>query len=86
MPSTERIDFRIDPDKKAVIQQAADMEGLSTSDFIKRTAYLCAVEKIHTHLHLRGRDAQVFAQSIIDPPKPNTRLKRAVRLSGHEAS
>ena len=83
MPSTERIDFRIDPEKKAVIQHAADMEGLSTSDFIKRTAYLAAVEKIQTHLHLSGKDAQVFAKSIIDPPKPNKRLRRAIIQSSH---
>ena len=81
MPSTERIDFRIDPEKKAVIKHAADMEGLSTSDFIKRTAYLAAVEKIQTHLHLTRQDAQVFAQSIIRSPKPNKALKRAINQS-----
>ncbi len=83
MPSTERIDFRIDPEKKAVIQHAADMEGLSTSDFIKRTAYLAAVEKIQTHLHLSEQDAQTFAKSIINPSKPNKRLRRAINQSNH---
>ena len=81
MPSTERIDIRIDPEKKAVIQQAANMEGLSTSDFIKRTAYLAAVDKIQTHVHLSGQDAKVFAQSIIRSPKPNKRLRRVISQS-----
>lgn len=79
MTATDRIDFRIDPDKKAVITQAADMEGLSTSDFVKRSAYLAAIEKVQTHLHLSGEDAVMFAQTIVKPPKSNTVLKRAFK-------
>lgn len=81
MTATDRIDFRIDPDKKAVITQAADMEGLSTSDFIKRVAYLAAIEKVQTHLHLSGEDALAFARTITKPPKSNVALKRAFRRS-----
>ena len=82
MSAVERIDFRIDPDKKAAIAQAAAMEGLSTSDFIKRVAYLAAVEKIQNHVHLSGEDAATFAESIIKPPKPNAALKRLLSGNG----
>ena len=81
MPAVERIDFRIDPDKKAAIAQAAAMEGLSTSDFIKRVAYLAAIEKIQIHVHLSGKDAELFAQSMVNPPKPNAALKRLLTSS-----
>lgn len=79
MTATDRIDFRIDPDKKAVITQAANMEGLSTSDFIKRAAYLAAIEKVQSHLHLSDEDALMFAETIIKPAKPNAALKRAFK-------
>ena len=82
MPAVERIDFRIDPDKKAAIAQAAAMEGLSTSDFIKRVAYLAAVEKIQNHVHLSGEDAATFVKSMVKPPKPNAALKRLLNGNG----
>lgn len=81
LTASKRIDFRIQEDKKAVIEEAAKLEGSTLSEFIKRVSYSRAVEVVNQHARLSDFDAKAFVRALIDPPEPNVALKRAFKRS-----
>jgi uncharacterized protein (DUF1778 family) len=78
---TERAEARLLPEQKKRIELAASIKGLSLSDFIVQHADEAATRTIqlHTSWTLDERDRDVFAQALLNPPKPNTRMKAAVK-------
>jgi uncharacterized protein (DUF1778 family) len=75
----ERIEARLQPEKKARIQRAADLEGVSLSDFVVSKAYAAAEEVIRAHevLELTERDSVRFVEALLNPPEPNEHLRAA---------
>ncbi len=80
-PKKERIEARLQPEKKARIQHAADLEGVSLSDFLVSTAYAAAEDVIRQHevLELTERDSILFVEALLNPPEPNERLRAALQ-------
>lgn len=78
---TERTEARLLPEQKKRIERAARLKGLSLSDFIVQHADEAAKKTIqeHTSWVLEDRDRDVFVQALLNPPKPGTRMKEAVR-------
>jgi uncharacterized protein (DUF1778 family) len=78
---TERTEARLLPEQKNRIEQAARIKGLSLSDFIVQHADEAAIRTIqqHTSWTLEGRDRDAFVQALLNPPRPGTRLKAAVK-------
>lgn len=78
---TERAEARLLPEQKDRIEQAAQLTGLSVSDFIVQHAVAAAVQTIqqHTSWTLSKRDRDVFLDALSNPPEPNERLKAAAR-------
>jgi uncharacterized protein (DUF1778 family) len=78
---TERAEARLLPEQKKRIELAASIKGLSLSDFIVQHADEAATRTIqlHTSWTLEERDRDLFVQALLTPPKPNARLKAAVK-------
>ena len=77
----ERLEARVSPDLKSLFQEAADMRGVTLSDFIINSVHDAAVETVEQHkiIHLNREASIQFAEALLRPPAPNARLKAAAR-------
>jgi uncharacterized protein (DUF1778 family) len=76
-----RLGFRVDADTKKQVEKAAALERRSLTDFCLTAlieATRAAISK-HETLVLSDRDREVFFDVLMHPPKPNSRLRRALR-------
>ncbi|HEV2276332.1 MAG TPA: DUF1778 domain-containing protein [Acidobacteriaceae bacterium] len=78
---TERMEARLLPEQKMRIERAANLKGLSSSDFMVQHADEAAIRTIqqHTSWTLENEDRDFFVQTLIHPPAPSSRLKSAAR-------
>ncbi len=76
-----RLGFRVDNRTKKLVERAAALERRSLTDFCLTVLLDATRETIQRHetLLLSERDREVFFRTLVHPPKPNTRLKRAFR-------
>lgn len=81
-----RIEARITPETKALIQQAADIESSTLADFLSRSAQAAAQKTIANHnvLKLNAEDSRAFVEAILNPKEPNDALKQAMRRHQQE--
>ncbi len=80
MPAkVERLEARITSRQKQLLQQAADIEGRSLSDFVVTSAQVAARRLILEHrlVDLSSRDSEAFARVLLNPPAPNAALRAA---------
>jgi uncharacterized protein (DUF1778 family) len=78
---TTRIEARVTPETKALIQQAADIESSTLADFLSKSAQAAAQAVISNHniLKLNAEDSRAFIDAILNPAEPNEALKEAAR-------
>jgi uncharacterized protein (DUF1778 family) len=77
---TERLAVRVSPDLKSLIQQAADVRGLSLTDFVTDSARAAAVATLREQqIVLSARDSLLFAQAVLESAEPNERLLAAAQ-------
>ena len=74
-----RIEARISPELKAMFQTAADIENITLSEFLTKSAREAAQDIISNHnvLKLNAEDSRAFADAILNPKEPNEVLKKA---------
>lgn len=79
--ATDRLEARVSPDLKRLFQRAADLQGVTLSDFLIASLRQAAVQTVEQHevIQLSERDAALFARVMSNPPKPNARLRAAAR-------
>lgn len=79
MTKTERLEARVPVSLKKVIQRAADLRGLTLTDFVIASLDKSARETVREHevMTLNAEDSLRVAKLLIAPPKPNAALKRA---------
>ncbi|QUS62489.1 DUF1778 domain-containing protein (plasmid) [Synechocystis sp. PCC 7339] len=77
--SMARLEARINPETKALMQKAADLEGRTLTDFVVSSAQAAACKVIERHqiLQLTLEESVVFVEALLDPPEPNNALKLA---------
>jgi uncharacterized protein (DUF1778 family) len=77
----ETIELRFRPAQLRRIKQAAEIKGMSVTDFIISTADAAAIEIIEsTGSWVFGeRDSEIFVNALLNPPKPNSRMIAAFR-------
>lgn len=77
----ERMDFRLAPEHKALIERAAAYQGETTSGYAISTLVREAQQVIREHelLTLGDRDRDRFLELLAHPPEPVDALRRAVR-------
>ena len=74
-----RIEARIAPEALAIVKRAAEIQGRSVSDFVVAAAQDAARRAIEETqiIRLSVDDQRRFADSILNPPRPNDALRRA---------
>jgi uncharacterized protein (DUF1778 family) len=83
LASSARLEARISMDLHATLKRAAELQGRTMSDFViaaVQEAARLAIEQAEV-VRLSVADQQAFAQVLLDPPKPNAALKRALARS-----
>jgi uncharacterized protein (DUF1778 family) len=75
----ERLEVRVPKKLKLLIQHAAAIQGRSLSDFLITTVEKAASDVIRENqvIQLSVQDSQAFAMALLNPPKPNKKLKSA---------
>lgn len=79
-----RLEVRLSKDKKALIDQAADLLGQSVSSFTVSTLVERARSVVdrHTVIKMSDSDRDRFLSLLDHPPAPNAALKRAAKRHG----
>ncbi|MGV2830005.1 type II toxin-antitoxin system TacA family antitoxin [Myxosarcina sp. GI1(2024)] len=79
--ATARLEARVTPEIKALIQNAADIQGRTITDFVVATVVAEARRAIEQHqtLKLNLEDSETFVNTILNPPQPNDSLQSAAR-------
>ncbi len=75
----DRLEARITAEEKALIKQAADLQGCSLTEFVVRSAQEAARKAIKEHriISLTARDTEAFINALLKSPAPSKKLKRA---------
>jgi uncharacterized protein (DUF1778 family) len=76
-----RLEARITDEQQQLFQRAADLQGRSLTDFVIATVQEKAVQTIESMeiIRLNAKESLKMAQAIINPRKPNAKLREAAR-------
>jgi uncharacterized protein (DUF1778 family) len=74
---TERMELRVSPSARRLIEKATAISGLAAGDLAYEGAR--RVLEDHDRMVLRGDDREVFLNAIANPPRPAARLVAALR-------
>ncbi|MEL7085935.1 MAG: DUF1778 domain-containing protein [Cyanobacteria bacterium J06597_1] len=71
-----RLEARVDPEIKARLQLAADLQGCTLTDFVVASTHEAALRIIerHSSIVLDRQDSEAFVDSLLNPPQPNQAL------------
>ncbi len=77
----ERLEARVSAQQKAVLQRAAELRGMTLTEFVVASSQAAAERAIQDDemIKLSVRDREVFVAALLNPPAPNERLLRAAR-------
>ena len=80
-PPSSRLDFRVSPEHKSLIERAASAQGQTVSSFAIATLVKASEEAIQTETarRLSARDARTFLSLLDSPREPNAALKAAAK-------
>jgi uncharacterized protein (DUF1778 family) len=74
----ERLEARISPAQKALLLQAAQLQGRSLTDFVVTAAQAAAEETLRAHqIMLTTRDSALLMEALLNPPPPSEQLRDA---------
>ena len=75
-----RIDVRVRPEQKELLERAALIKGMSLSAYLLSNSLEKARVEIEKHqkLVLSDRDRDLFIALMSEPPEPNQALKEAM--------
>ncbi len=74
---TERLELRVAPSAKRVIQRAMAVSGLAAGDLAYEGAR--RVLEDHQRMVLTGEDREAFLRALLNPPEPAPRLIKALQ-------
>ncbi|BDA69375.1 hypothetical protein DSM106972_036260 [Dulcicalothrix desertica PCC 7102] len=71
-----RLEARVNPEIKALWQKAADLQGVTLTDFVIASVQQAACKVIEQHqtLKLSLEDAEAFVEALKQPAIPNDAL------------
>jgi uncharacterized protein (DUF1778 family) len=80
-PPRARITARVSDNVRVTLEQAAELLGATVNQFVVQTAYQEAQRVIEREsvIRLSQKDAAKILSLLDSPPKPNKRLKDAVK-------
>jgi uncharacterized protein (DUF1778 family) len=76
-----RLEARITPSQKALLERAATLSGRTLSEFVVSSAQETAARMVREAevMSLSARDRKAFVAALLKPPAPGSRLRRAAR-------
>jgi len=82
---TARLEARVPLALKEIFQQAAQLEGVTLTDFIIMSVHQAAKQTIERHqtLALTREQSDVFLNALANPPIPNAALEAAFKRHGN---
>ncbi len=77
---TARLEIRLRPEQKELLERAAALQGASLTDFATASLATAAAKVIQLHqtIALSARDSRAFVDALLNPPEPNERLVNAL--------
>ena len=81
-----RLEARLPASVYATLKRAAELKGRSITDFVVNAAHDAARLAIEEEgiIRLSAEDQLRFAQALLDPPKPNEALRRAMQMHAQD--
>ena len=74
----DRLEIRVKPTDKKLLEEAASICGISVSSFVTLHSLKAAKEEVTSDkITLSKKDAELLASMIENPPKANAALKTA---------
>jgi uncharacterized protein (DUF1778 family) len=79
-PKSARIETRVSPEQKELIERAAAYTGRTVSDFVVAHVEVAAKKVIEEHerLHLDKTQSRMLVEALLSAKKPNKNLKQAM--------
>jgi uncharacterized protein (DUF1778 family) len=76
-----RIEARVSPKLKRLFERAAEIEGITLTDFAISSMQRAAASVVqeHTVIELSARNQRAFLEALVNPPEPNEALRKAAR-------
>jgi uncharacterized protein (DUF1778 family) len=76
-----RLEARITPDQKELIERAARVQGRTVTDFVVSALQEAAKQAIadHTVWKLTEEQQEAFIGALMDPPAPSRKLREAYK-------
>ena len=77
----QRLEARVTPDQKELIERAACVQGRTVTDFVVSALQDAAKQAIadHTVWKLTEDQQKVFIDALTNPPEPNQTLREAYK-------
>lgn len=77
---SERLETRVTPEQKELVQQAAALQGRSLTDFVSASVQQAAEQTIreHTVITLSARDSRAVMEALLNPEPAGPWLRQAV--------
>lgn len=78
-----RLEFRVPGSEKELIENAAQIQGVSVSDFLATVAHREATRVVQEHavIQLGRAESARFVEALLSPPEPNEALRKLMRGS-----
>ena len=78
---SERLEARVSPQLKRLFQRAAELQGVTLSDFLISSARQTALQTVEEKeiIRLSERDSRFVAERLLNPPAPSLRLRAAMQ-------
>ncbi len=75
----ERLEARVTPDQKRLIERAAELRGTTITEFVVASAQQAAANTIKDFetLTIRDKAREVFIRAVLNPPAPNQAARAA---------
>lgn len=82
----DRFGARLSAQEKALLQQAANLEGRTLTDFVMTSAHERAIKVIkeHEQITLSKKDRETFINALLNPREPSAALKKALKKHNKE--
>lgn len=74
-----RLETRVSPEQKELIERAAAYAGRSVSDFVVAHVEFAAKQDVEEYerLHLNQKQSRTLVEALLSPKRPNRKLRTA---------
>jgi uncharacterized protein (DUF1778 family) len=77
--ASARVEARVSAEQKQFFARAAEMRGISFTDFVISSLQEASVQTIedHSRMKLTADEQRTFINALLKPPAPNAALRKA---------